>query len=140
MGYKIERLQQVIKFKVSQVIQRDLQDPRIGLLTITYVKLAKDLSNCSIGYSMLGGDGDRSKCERALNDACGFIQKEVAGALATRRSPQIRFVYDMSIEGSARVSELLRKELDESVATGFKDGAGADLDADEESDETEPTE
>ena len=135
MGYKIERLQQVIKFKVSQVIQRDLSDPRIGLLTITYVKLAKDLSNCTIGYSMLGGDGDRSKCERALNDACGFIQKEVAGALATRRSPQIRFTYDESIEGSARISEILRKELDQAVDTGAEPKE-ADL---EDSDEIEPT-
>ena len=111
MGYKIERLQQVIKFKVSQVIHRDLADPRIGLITITYVKLSRDLSNCTVGYSMLGGDGDRSKCERALRDACGFIQKEVAGALRTRRAPQLCFSYDESIEGSARVAELLRAEL-----------------------------
>ncbi|MFT7620178.1 MAG: ribosome-binding factor A [Planctomycetota bacterium] len=135
MGYKIERLQQVIKFKVSQVIHRDLSDPRIGLLTITYVKLAKDLSNCTVGYSMLGGDGDRNKCERALNDACGFIQKEVASALATRKSPQIRFTYDESIEGSARISEILRRELDQAVDSGAE-ADDADLD---DADENEPT-
>ncbi len=111
MGFKIERLQQVIRRKVSQTIHREINDPRMGLITITYVKLAKDLANCTIGYSMLGGDGDRSKSAYALKSACGFIQREVASVMHTRRSPQLTFEYDESIERQMRISEILKKEL-----------------------------
>ena len=115
MGYKIEKLSQVIRFKVTQTLQREISDPRIGLITITEIKLAKDLSACKIGYSVLGGDADRSKCQRALDDATGFIQREVASALRTRRSPQLTFFFDESIAGAARISELLRKEIGEPI-------------------------
>jgi len=116
MGYKIERLQQVIKFKVSQIILRELQDPRVGLVTITFVKLAKDLSTCVVGFSVMGGASERSKCQHALDDARGWIQREVASILRTRRAPQLSFKFDESIEGSARIAELLRQELGDPVA------------------------
>ncbi len=131
MGYKIERLQQVIKLKVSQIILREVQDPRIGLVTITFVKLAKDLSTCVVGFSVLGGAGERSKCQHALDDARGWIQREVASILRTKRAPQLSFKFDESIEGSARIAELLRKELGDEVDAG---PAVADTDdGDEES-------
>ncbi len=111
MGYKIERLQQVIKFKVSQVLLKDISDPRLGLVTITRVKLAKDLSHCVVYYSVLGEAGERSRSAHALANARGFIQHEVAGALATRTTPRLDFEFDPSIEGSVRIAEMLRREL-----------------------------
>ena len=132
MGHKIERLQQVIKFKVSSLIQRDLQDPRIGIITVTYVKLARDLSTCTIGYSVLGTDSDCSKSEHAIEDARGWLQREVAGALRTRKAPQLTFKYDESIAGSARIAALLRDELGEEGET-----AGEDSEADSTDDATD---
>ncbi|MEZ6194403.1 MAG: 30S ribosome-binding factor RbfA [Planctomycetota bacterium] len=126
MGYKIERLQERIKFKVANVIQRDLADPRLGLVTVTKVKLARDLSECEVFYSVLGDDGARSKTARMLADSRGFIQSEVAKILATRRAPRLDFVFDESIEGSVRISEALRREL------GDADEAGDEAERDEE--------
>ena len=111
MGYKIQRLQELIKLKVATVIQRDISDPRLGIITITKVELAKDLSECEVFFSVLGAEGDRSKNERLLQDSSGFIQSEVADILRTRRSPRIRFTYDESIEGSVRIAQKLREEL-----------------------------
>lgn len=130
MGYKIERLQQVIKLKVSQLIMRDLQDPRMGIVTITYVKLARDLSTCIVGYSVLGGPSEKSKCAHALEDARGWIQREVASILRTRRAPQLTFRFDESIEGSVRVAEILRRELGPEAEAGGADPSRGD--------ETEP--
>ena len=113
MAFKIERLQQVIRLKVTMVLQRDISDPRLGLMTVTYVKLSRDLKYCTVGYSVMGGPGDRSKCQHALDDCKRFIQREVAGALKTRVTPQLEFEFDESIEGSARIAELLRDVLPE---------------------------
>ena len=115
MSYKVERLQQVIRFKVTQTLQRELADPRMGLITVTRIKLARDLSHCVVFYSVLGDDSAKSRCAHALDDARGFIQREVAGALKTRVTPHLEFKFDASIEGSARVSELLRSELGDEV-------------------------
>ncbi|MCA9320274.1 MAG: 30S ribosome-binding factor RbfA [Planctomycetes bacterium] len=121
MSFKIERLQQVIKFKVAQVIMRDLADPRLGLTTVTKVKLAKDLSHCTIYYSVLGEDAEKSRTAHALADARGFVQREVAGCLRTRTTPHIDFKFDESIEGSARVSALIRDVLPEGATDEVED-------------------
>ena len=114
MSVKIQRLQQIIKEKVARVLMRDVSDPRIGIVTITKVKLATDLSECAIYYSVLGDDGARSRCQHALNDARGFVQREVAGALRTRTTPHVVFAFDPSIEGSVRISRMIDEALADS--------------------------
>lgn len=111
---KIERLQQAIKFKVAMLLQRDINDPRMcGLITVTKVKLSRDLKHCTVYYSVLGDGAAESKARHLLEDARPFIQGEVAGSLRTRTSPALEFRFDESIAGSARISELLRAELPE---------------------------
>ena len=112
---KIERLKQVIRFKVTQVLQRDISDPRMGFLTITKIDLKRDLSECTIHYSVLGEGSERSLCQHALEDSCGYIQSQVAGALKTRVTPKLKFQFDPSIEGSIRISEMLRLDREEHV-------------------------
>ena len=128
MSYKIERLQSRIKERVAMVIMRDLADPRIGLITITRVKLAKDLTHCTIYFSVLGGDADRSRSTHALDDGRGYIQREVARILRTRTTPHLEFEYDPSVEGSVRVSRLLRNALDPDAAADDADDEHADDD------------
>ena len=108
---RIERLQEVIKQRVSQIVQFELSDPRIGIVTITKIKLSKDMSECVVYYSTLGSPQDRSKCKHALDHSTGFIQREVAHILHTRVTPHLTFIFDPSIEGSARISAMLREVL-----------------------------
>lgn len=126
MGFKIQRLQEQIKLKVATVIQRDLADPRLGLTTVTRVKLARDLSECQVYYSVLGDDGSKSKTAHLLADSVGFIQSEVASILRTRRSPRLEFVYDDSIEGSVRIAEKLRGALQDDARDHVDDDAEAE--------------
>lgn len=133
---KVERLKQVILFKVTQVLQRDISDPRMGMITITRVELKKDLSACTLHYSVLGDAGDRSRCQHALEDSCAFIQSQVAGALKTRVTPRLTFKFDPSIEGSIRISELLRKDREESGSADATDTTDA-TDVSEPDDSTE---
>ena len=113
MGYKIPRLEQIIKFKVANVFQREIADPRMGMLTVTEVKLAKDLGHCVVRYSVLGDEGARSKTERLLEDSRGFIQREVAKILRTRRAPQLEFEFDQFV----RLRTFLERFSSEQVQT-----------------------
>ena len=117
MSVKIERLQQAIKFKVAMLLQRDINDPRMGgLITITKVKLSRDLKHCTVFYSVLGDRAAESKAHHLLDDARLFIQGEVAGSLRTRTAPALEFKFDESIAGSDRIAALLRDELEDAEA------------------------
>ena len=122
----IERLQRAIKQRVSSVIQQELSDPRLGLVTVTEVKLSRDVTACVIRYSVLGSEGQRSKCAHALEAGTGYIRREVGRALKTRTVPTIEFEYDESIEGSVRISRLLREargDVDEDASTADSESA-----------------
>jgi ribosome-binding factor A len=110
MGWNAEsRVAERIRERVAQVVLFELGDPRIAFTTITRVKLARDFSRCEVFYSVLGTDGDRSKTKHALDEARGYVQREVAKVLRTRTVPHLVFQYDPAIEGAMRVDELIRQ-------------------------------
>ena len=126
---RIARLQQQIKARVAQVISRDMADPRRGLITITKVKLDREMINCKVYWSVLGDEKVRRKNERMLNHAAKFIQHEVAGILTTRTTPRVQFEFDKSIAGALRVEGILR-ELRE--ARGEADAASEEAESERE--------
>ncbi|MAG55977.1 MAG: ribosome-binding factor A [Planctomycetes bacterium] len=139
---KIERLQEMIRQKVATVVMRDLADPRLGLITITKVDLARDMSSAKIYWSSLEPGGKRTAIEHALDQARGWVQREVARMLSTRITPQLEFSFDRAIEGVDRVSTLLREARDEDVeaarARGEFDEDQQDGNDDEREDPDEP--
>jgi ribosome-binding factor A len=124
MGKSLERLSSLIKQKIAQVVLQELKDPRVGFVTITRVKLAPDLSNCLVFYSVLGGKSERSKTHHALADARGYVQRRIGQTLETRTVPHLQFEYDESIEGAIRMGKLLH-DLGEEQADDPED-EGAD--------------
>ena len=127
---RIARLEQQIKARVAEVISHDISDPRRGLITITRVKLDREMVSCKVYWSVLGGEKDRQLNEHMLNHAARFIQHEVAGVLHTRTTPRIHFVYDESITGALRIDNILRELRAERQHKGTED-------ADEATGETE---
>lgn len=109
---RIERLKKVILRKASDVILYELHDPRLGFVTLSKVDLTDDIRHATIYYSVIGADAERSKTSHALETARGYVQNEIARALQTRVTPQIRFKYDESIEGALRIV----RKIDEVVA------------------------
>ncbi len=104
---RIRRLEKLALRRASEIVLHELSDPRLTMVTLTRVDLAKDLSTGTIWWSTLGEGGARSKVDHALRAAAPFVQSEVAKVFRTRRTPQIRFRFDESIEGAVRVSSLL---------------------------------
>jgi len=110
---RLKRLSELVQRKASEVILYELKDPRMGFVTVTRVKLTRDLRHAIIFYSVVGSAGERSRTEHAIEHARGYIQGQIASALKTRVTPAIRFEYDASVEGSVRVSQILSEIAEE---------------------------
>ena len=104
---RTQRLASRIKYILGQVIQRDLSDPRLGLVTVLEVEPTEDLKEAKIYVSVLGSASDRSKAEHALNSARGYLQKELGKNLETRNTPVLRFIFEQSSEKTSRIESLL---------------------------------
>jgi len=123
---RIARLQEQIKARVARVISRDMADPRRGLITITRVKLDREMVNCKVYWSVFGDAKERSRNERMLNHAALFIQHEVAGVLTTRTVPRVQFEFDESILGAIRIDNILRELREEREAREPPDTDGGE--------------
>ncbi len=116
-----------MKFLVSSIIQKELRDPRVGLVTVLNVELTSDLKEAKVYVSIFGSPGIQSSTIRALESARGFIQKEVGKHLDTRNTPRLSFIVDSSLDKVSRIEALMdqtREEREDPMAKkpGKKDG------------------
>ncbi len=105
---RVEKLRELIREEVSDIIHRVLKDPRIGFTSVTDVELSSDLRHAKIFVSVLGSEEDRQRTMEALQKAVGFVRTELGRRIRIYRIPEIQFRLDTSIERGTRVMELLR--------------------------------
>jgi len=108
----IARLEARILERAAYCLEFEVRDPRAGLITVTRVELAKDLSSGKIFYSVLGDEAERTKTAHMLESAAGFIQRQVASVLKVRRMPHLRWIYDESIAHAAHMDTVIREALE----------------------------
>lgn len=106
---RLLRLQQLVLETLATALQRDVEDPRVTGVTITRVKLSKDLSRGLVFWSSLEAGGPRRTAERGLEDARPFLQALVAGAMSTRLTPQLAFKFDEGLERAGRIEALFEQ-------------------------------
>jgi len=111
-----DKVQDAIQKEVSNILQNELNDPRLGFVTITGVEVTADLRYAKVFYSVLGKEEDYKKSKKALDSALGFIRRLVAERIQLRFAPELTFKEDKSSEYSCRIQEVLNeiKELDAS--------------------------
>jgi ribosome-binding factor A len=107
MSYRKQKLEGQIKRIVSELLIKEIKDPRIGFTTITAVELSKDLSTANIGISVLGNARDIRKTHEGLNSARPYIQHRVGKSLNIRVTPKLNFYLDSSIAEGVRMVHLL---------------------------------
>lgn len=103
---------------------RELKDPRIGLVTVTGVRVTPDLREATVYVSVLGGERKRRATLAGLQSAHGVLQTRINRELTLKRTPQLTFAYDETVERGVRMSALidgLARELPEEDA-GDDDG------------------
>ena len=106
---RILRLQQLMLETLATALQRQVDDPRVKGVTVTRVKLAKDLTTGILYWSNLEPGGPRRTAERGLTDALPYLQALVAEALATRQTPRLTLRFDEHLEKAAHLGEIFAK-------------------------------
>ena len=96
--------------ELGEIIEREIQDPRIGLATVTGVKASPDLRHARVFVTVLGGEDQRKKTIEGLKSAASYIRRSLSKRLHhLKRIPELTFDYDESVEKGIRIEELLEK-------------------------------
>lgn len=107
MSQRTDRLGDLIRTELSELLRREMRDPRVALATVTTVEVSADLSHATIKVSALGEEAARQETVRALQHAKGFLRRELARRLDLRLTPELHFQLDRGAEYSQRISEIL---------------------------------
>jgi len=105
-GRRVERLAQEIREEVALILAH-LKDPRIGFVTLTRVSLTPDLRSAQVYVGVLGDEAQRRKTLLGLEQAAGFVRRELGRRLSVRHTPELSFRYDSGLEATDRVAKIL---------------------------------
>jgi ribosome-binding factor A len=103
-----ERVAEMVLRELSQLLIRDLKDPRLRGVTLTRVKMSDDLRHGRVFFSHLAGQVQAAESIKGFRSAGGFIRRQIGRALQLRYTPELEFEFDPGIENAARVDQLLR--------------------------------
>ena len=106
---RLSRVGETIRAEISEMLLRDLKDPRIGLVTITEVVMSPDLRHAKVYFSRIGTHSESEESLAGLTKASGYIRRELGRRLKLKFAPELRFLHDDSLETGARISDLLRE-------------------------------
>jgi len=102
-----ERVAELLQRELAAVIGQDLKDPALGMVTVTAVRLSRDLSHAKVYVTALATGLGEEALIRRLNRAAGFLRHQLGPRLALRGTPALRFVYDRSVEKGLALSRLI---------------------------------
>ncbi len=106
---RVSRVGEQIKKELSQILQMELKDPRVGFVTVTGVEVTNDLSQARVYISVMGDDTQKEETLRALDKAQGFLRSELGRRIRLRQIPELLFKFDTSIEYGSRIEQLLQE-------------------------------
>ena len=96
----------LIQRELSDLLRREVRDPRVGMVTITAVDVSPDLSHAKVFFTLLPPE-KKSETEKTLQRAAGYLRSQIAHRIKLYTAPELRFVYDESIERGDRLSQLI---------------------------------
>jgi ribosome-binding factor A len=103
----MRRINELLREVIGGAIASELEDPRIGFVTVTAVETSPDLRSARVFVSVLGSEEERNATLDGLASSHGILQAQIAREMRIKRTPTLTFHYDDSIERGARLSELL---------------------------------
>ena len=108
---RTRRVGEQMQRELAVLIREAVKDPRIGMVTVSAVEVTRDLAHAKVFITVLGDAEARAASMAALNSAAGFLRHELGRRMLTRTVPQLRFVYDESIERGSQLSALIDKAV-----------------------------
>lgn len=104
---RIRRVNEVMREVIGSAIATELEDPRIGFVTVTSVETSPDLRSARVHVSVLGGEAEREATLAGLRSSHGVLQARIAHEMRIKRTPTLSFHYDETPERGVRMSRLL---------------------------------
>jgi len=123
---RTQRVADHLQRELAEVLQREVRDPRVGMVSITGVEVSRDLAHAKVYYTRLGSDSadEAREVTTVLNGMAGFLRSELSRGSTMRSVPQLRFYFDASIGQGMKMDELIRQAKDADSKLGSGDGAG----------------
>jgi ribosome-binding factor A len=122
---RTDRIGEQLQKELAQLIQFQVKDPRLGMVTVNHVKISPDLGHADVYVTVLGKDTEEEAKEdlKVLNSATGFLRREIGKAIKLRVLPQLRFRYDVALVQGQKLSSLIDKAVAEDNARSGSDAA-----------------
>ena len=117
---RVEKLQELMKQEISDIIFHELKDPRIGFVTVTSVACTEDLREAKIYVSVMGDEKKARDTLHGLESSLGFVRREIGKRIRLRFTPELSFALDTSLNYSDHIQRLLN-EIHEDKPAGEKD-------------------
>ena len=109
-GRRVDRIEEQLRIELSEIVEREIQDPRIHFVTISRVRVTPDLGHARVFITVLGTADERKKALQGLRSAASFVKRSLAKRLHhLRRVPELVFEYDEAIEKEMRLDQLLEQ-------------------------------
>ena len=123
-GRRTDRVSVLIQRELSDIIQRELKDPRVGFCTISQVQVSTDLRYADVKVSVVGDKRQKQNSITGLKSAAGFLRREVVQRIGLRHAPELRFELDDSVDQLMRIDRLLKRiHTQEEVSSSADDEA-----------------
>lgn len=108
---RTRRVGEQMQRELAALIQREIKDPRLGMVTVSGVEVARDYSIAKVFVTVLGGDADVATALDILNAAAGFLRHELGQRMRLRTVPHLKFLFDESIKRGSDLSRLIDEAL-----------------------------
>jgi ribosome-binding factor A len=112
-SYRPERVGEQIHKEIAQLMMHGIKDPRVAPVTITGVKVSKDLSVAKVFFTVLDEGSERKDAERGLKSVAPYLRRQLGQIIRMRFIPELRFEYDKSISYGRKIDDLLRQVQDD---------------------------
>jgi len=117
---RTQRLGEQIRRELSVLVQNEVKDPRVSMVSFTAIKLSRDLSHATVYCTLMNKD-DKTETIQALNRASGFLRKKLAAEINARIVPALKFVYDESLDRGTHLTELINAARKDDADKGLID-------------------
>ena len=120
---RTERVADYLQRELAGLIQREVRDPRVGMVSLTGVNVSRDLGHARVYYTSLESDSSEEAAEttEALNRAAGFMRSALSRDSSMRSVPQLRFYFDSSVGRGRDLEDLIRRAADADRELGLRD-------------------
>lgn len=106
---RTDRVAEQIQRELAELLRLEVKDPRVHLVTLMAVEVAKDYGHAKVYYTTL--EGESKAVQEGLERASGFLRSQLAHVMKLRITPQLHFVYDASVERGAHLSQLIEQAV-----------------------------